>query len=161
MNVSDMIARPPAGKSRFLEELSIGDRFTTRSVSITEDEILDFARRFDPQPFHLDPSAAARSIYGGLIASGFHTVSTVFGLFIELGVLAESSMGSPGMDELKWHLPVRPGDSLRAEVEVVEVRSSLTKPDRGIVRLRYHGYNQNGDEVITFTVNHLLKRKRA
>jgi acyl dehydratase len=160
MNVSDMIARP-LGKSRFLDELSIGERFTTRSVSITEDEILDFARRFDPQPFHLDPSAAARSIYGGLIASGFHTASIVFSLFIELGVLAESSMGSPGMDELKWLLPVRPGDSLRAEVEVVEIRSSLTKPDRGIVRLRYHGYNQNSEEVITFTVNHLLKRKRT
>jgi acyl dehydratase len=160
MNVSDLIERP-AGKSRYLEELSIGERFATRSINITEDEILDFARRFDPQPFHLDPSAAQRSIYGGLIASGFHTQAIVFGLFIELGVLAESSMGSPGMDDLKWLLPVRPGDSLRAEVEVLETRSSLTKPDRGIVRLRYHGYNQKGEEVIAFTVNHLLKRKRV
>jgi acyl dehydratase len=159
MNVSDMIEPSPAGKSRFLEDLTLGERFQTRAVTVTEAEILDFARRFDPQRFHLDPAAAARSIYGGLIASGFHTLSLVFSLFIELGVIAESSMGSPGIDEVKWLLPLRPGDSLHAEVEVVEVRSSLSKPDRGIVRLRYEGLNQRGEAVITFTVNHLLKRK--
>jgi acyl dehydratase len=158
MDTSTLI-EPPVAKSRFLDELSVGERFVTRAVTISEGEILDFARRFDPQPFHLNPSAAARSIYGGLIASGFHTQSVVFSLFIELGVLAESSMGSPGMDELKWLLPVRPGDSLRTEVDVLEVRHSAKKPDRGIVRLRYRGYNQRGEEVISFIVNHLLRRK--
>jgi acyl dehydratase len=152
---------PPVAKSRFLDDLEVGERFPTRSVTISEDEILDFARRFDPQPFHVDPAAAARSIYGGLIASGFHTEALIFKLFIELGVLAEASMGSPGVDELTWRAPVRPGDSLRVEVEVVEVRPSATKPDRGIARLRYHGYNQRQEEVISFIVNHLLKRKRT
>ena len=146
--------------SRFLDDLEVGERFSTRAATLSEEDILDFARRFDPQPFHVDREAASRSIYGGLIASGFHTASLVFRLFIELGLFTESSMGSPGADELLWRAPVRPGDSLRTEVEVLEVRPSSTKPDRGIARLRYRGFNQRDEEVIRFTVNQLLKRKR-
>ena len=146
-------------KSRFLDDLEVGERFSTRAVILSEEEILDFARQFDPQPFHVDPEAAGRSIYAGLIASGFHTEALLFRLFVELGLLAESSMGSPGIDDLAWRAPVRPGDSLRAEVEVLEVRPSSSKPDRGIARLRYRGYNQRDEEVISFIVNHLLKKK--
>jgi acyl dehydratase len=148
------------GASRFLDDLEVGQRFSTRAETLSEEEILEFARKFDPQPFHVDREAASRSIYRGLIASGFHTASLVFRLFIELGLFAESSMGSPGADELLWRAPVRPGDSLRTEVEVLEVRPSTTKPDRGIARVRYRGYNQRDEEVISFTVNQLLKRKR-
>jgi acyl dehydratase len=151
---------PPSATSRFLDDLEVGERFSTRAATLTEEDILDFARRFDPQPFHVDREAANRSIYRGLIASGFHTASLVFRLFIELGLFVESSMGSPGADELLWRAPVRPGDSLRTEVEVLEVRPSSSKPDRGIARLRYRGYNQRDEEVISFTVNQLLKRKR-
>lgn len=149
------------GTSRFLDDLEVGERFSTRAATLSEEEILEFARQFDPQPFHVDREAANRSIYRGLIASGFHTASLVFRLFIELGLFAESSMGSPGADELLWRAPVRPGDSLRTEVEVLEVRPSTTKPDRGIARLRYRGINQRDEEVISFTVNQLLKRKPA
>ena len=150
---------PPVANSRFLDDLEVGERFSTRAATLSEEEILDFARRFDPQPFHVDREAAARSIYRGLIASGFHTESLVFRLFIDLGVLAQASMGSPGVDELVWRAPVRPGDALRAEVEVLEVRPSASKQDRGIARLRYRGYNQRDEEVISFIVNHLLKKK--
>ena len=144
---------------RFLDELQVGERFVSREVTVSEEEILDFARRYDPQPFHLDRAAAERSIYGGLIASGFHTESLCFRLFIEMGVLARSSMGSPGVDELRWRAPVRPGDSLRCEVEVLEVRPSASKPDRGVARLVYRGVNQRGEEVVSFIVNHLLRRQ--
>ena len=147
------------GTSRFLYELSVGERWTSREETLDEEAILAFARQFDPQPFHLDAEAAARSLYGGLIASGFHTVALCFRLFIEQGTFGESSMGSPGLDELRWKAPVRPGDRLHTEVEVLEVRASASRPDRGIARLRYRGVNQKGEEVLHFVANHLLARR--
>jgi acyl dehydratase len=146
---------------RFLDELQVGERFMSREAALSEADILDFAHRFDPQPFHVDTAAAARSIYGGLIASGFHTQALCFRLFIEMGVFARSSMGSPGVDELRWRAPVRPGDTLRCKVEVLEVRPSTSKPDRGIARLLYRGLNQHGEEVVRFTAMHLLKRQEG
>ena len=147
--------------TRFLDDLSPGQRFATGGLTFTEASIVEFAWRFDPQPFHLDAGAAAASPYGGLIASGFHSLSACFRLFIQTGVLRDSSIGSPGMDELRWLAPVRPGDTLHAEVEVVEVRPSSSKPDRGIARLRYQGINQRGEPVLRVDVLHLLKRRPA
>lgn len=145
--------------TRFLDDLTPGQRFTSPGLTITEAEIIDFAWRYDPQPFHLDANAAASSPYGGLIASGFQSLAICFRLFIQSGLLAESSMGSPGIDELRWLAPVRPGDTLHSEIEVLEVRPSASKPDRGIARLKYHAVNQRGEAVLTFIVNHLLRRK--
>ena len=96
---------------------------------------------------------------GGLIASGFQSLAICFRLFIQSGVLAESSLGSPGIDELRWLAPVRPGDTLHSEIEVLEVRPSNSKPDRGIARLKYQAVNQRGEAVLGFIVNHLLRRK--
>ncbi len=144
--------------TRYLDELRVGERFVTGGVTVTQEAITDFALRFDPQPFHLDAEAAAASPYGGLIASGFHSVALCFRLFIQSGVLADSSMGSPGIDELRWLAPVRPGDTLRTEVEVLELHPSSSKPDRGIARLRYTGLNQREEPVLGFVVNHLLRR---
>ena len=110
-------------------------------------------------PGHGDAEYAA--IYGGLIASGFQVVSLTFRLFIQMGILAESSMGSPGIDELRWFAPARPGDTLHAEVEVMAVIPSKSKPDRGIVRMRYSAFNQRHELVSSFVVNHLLRRREA
>lgn len=146
---------------RYLDDFTPGERFTTPGVTFTDAAIIDFALQFDPQAFHLDARAAADSLYGGLIASGFHTLSLAFRLFIQSGMLAASSMGSPGIDELRWLAPVRPGDTLHVELEVLEVRPSATRPDRGILRLRYVAHNQHGDAVLSFIVNHFLKRRPA
>jgi len=145
--------------TRFLDDLTPGQRFTSPGLTLTEAEIIDFAWRYDPQPFHLDANAAANSPYGGLIASGFQSLAICFRLFIQSGVLAESSLGSPGIDELRWLAPVRPGDTLHSEIEVLEVRLSNSKPDRGIARLKYQAVNQRGEAVLGFIVNHLLRRK--
>ena len=145
--------------TRFLDDLSPGQRFETGGITFTEAEIIDFALRYDPQSFHLDATAAAQSPYGGLIASGFHSLALCFRLFIQSGVLADSSLGSPGIDELRWLSPVRPGDTLRSVVEVLEVRPSASKPDRGIARLKYQAVNQRDEPVLGFIVNHLLRRR--
>ncbi len=145
--------------TRYLDDLTPGQRFTTQGLTLSEAEIIDFAWRYDPQPFHLDANAAADSPYGGLIASGFQSLAICFRLFIQSGMLHAASMGSPGIDELRWLAPVRPGDTLHSEIEILEVRPSSSKPDRGIVRMKYHAVNQRGDVVLSFIVNHLLRRR--
>jgi acyl dehydratase len=147
--------------TKFLDDLAAGDKFVTGGVTLTESGIIDFALTYDPQPFHLDAAAAAESIYGGLIASGFQVVALAFRLFIQSGTLAGSSMGSPGIDELRWFAPARPGDTLHAEVEVLAVTPSKSKADRGIARLRYTMLNQRREAVAGFIVNHLLLRRPA
>jgi len=145
--------------TRYLDDLKPGDRFVSGGLTLTEAEIIDFAFRYDPQPFHLDANAAADSPYGGLIASGFHSIAVCFRLFIQSGIFNRSSIGSPGIDELRWLAPVRPGDTLHSEIEVLEVRPSSSRPDRGIARLKYQAVNQRGETVLTFIVNHLLRRR--
>jgi acyl dehydratase len=144
--------------SRFLDDLSVGERFMSAGTTLTEAQIIEFALQYDPQAFHVDADAAARSAYGGIIASGFQTIVLTFRLFIQTDVFAESSMGSPGMDELRWLAPVRPGDTLHAEVEVLEITPSRSKPDRGIARLAYQTINQRGEKVASFIISHLLRR---
>jgi acyl dehydratase len=147
--------------TRYLDDLSEGQTFRTNGLTLTEAEIIDFAWRYDPQPFHLDIGEAAQSPYGGLIASGFQSLALCFRLFIQTGVFLESSLGSPGIDELRWLAPVRPNDTLHCEVEVLELRPSNSKPDRGIARLRYQAKNQRNEAVLSFIVNHLLRRQKA
>ena len=144
----------------YLDDLQVGRRFVSPGITLTESEIIDFAWRYDPQRFHLDVNAAADSPYGGLIASGFQSMVLCFRLFIQTGVLAESSLGSPGIDELRWLAPIRPGDTLHTVVEVLEVRPSSSKPDRGVARMKYQGVNQRDEVVLSFIINHLLKRRQ-
>ena len=143
----------------YFEDFTPGREFRTDGATITEAQILDFALAFDPQPFHLDVEAAKQSIFGGLIASGFHTMALTFRLFAQTRALAACSMGSPGADELRWLRPVRPGDTLRAIVRVVEQRPSTSKPDRGIVRLQWTTLNQAGDPVLTMTSMQIVRRR--
>ena len=134
--------------TRYLDDLKPGDRFVSGGLTLTEAEIIDFAFRYDPQPFHLD-------------ASGFQSIAVCFRLFIQSGIFAESSIGSPGLDELRWLAPVRPGDTLKSVVEVLDVRPSQSKPDRGIARLLYKAENQRGETVLSFIGNNMLKRRPA
>lgn len=144
---------------RYFDDFAVGERFTTRGVTLTESLIVDFALTYDPQPFHIDVEAARQSNYGGLIASGFQTLAIGFRMVLETGIFRASSMGSPGFDELRWLRPVRPGDTLHVEFEVVDKKPSSSKPDRGIVRIAYHIRNQKGEDVLTFISMHLLKRR--
>ena len=143
----------------YFEDFTPGREFRTDGVTITEAQILDFALAFDPQPFHLDVEAAKQTIFGGLIASGFHTMALTFRLFVQTRALAACSLGSPGADELRWLRPVRPGDTLRAIVRVVEQRPSTSKPDRGIVRLHWTALNQSEEPVLTMTSMQLVQRR--
>lgn len=144
---------------RYFDDFAVGDRFTTRGVTLTESMIIGFALTYDPQPFHIDLEAARESNYGGLIASGFQTLALGFRMVWETGVFRASSMGSPGFDELRWLKPVRPGDTLKTELEVKEKTPSRSKPDRGILRIGYRIKNQTGDDVLTFLAMQLVKRK--
>jgi acyl dehydratase len=129
--------------------------------TLTRDEIVGFAREWDPQPFHLDEQAAAGSIYGGVIASGWHTVCVFMRLLADGLLNRSAAMGSPGVDEVRWLRPVRPGDTLDARLEVLEVRPSRSKPDRGIVRLQAIMSNQQQQEVLSFIANVMFRRRAA
>lgn len=146
-------------ESRWLDDFQVGERFVSQGLTFTEASIIDFAFQYDPQPFHLDVGAAARSPYGGLIASGFQTVLVCFRLFIQTGIIIDSGIGSPGIDEIRWLAPVRPGDTLHSEVEVLEVKPSGSRPDRGTVRVLFEGLNQRGEKVLSFVGNQMVLRK--
>ena len=144
---------------RYFEDFEIGERFASPGITVSESQILDFALAYDPQPFHLDKEAAARSPYGGLIASGFHTLALAFRAFYQANVINHCSLGSPGMDELRWLKPVLPGDTLHSEAEVRSKRESKSKPDRGILHMDYTVKNQSNETVMTFTAIHILARR--
>ena len=146
---------------RYFDDFAVGERFVTRGVTLTESMIIDFAMTYDPQPFHIDVEAARRSNYEGLIASGFQTLALGFRMVLETGLFRAASMGSPGFDELRWLKPVRPGDTLHTEIEVVEQKPSSSKPDRGILRLAYRIRNQRDEDVLTFVAMQLLRRRSS
>ncbi len=146
---------------RYLDDFKPGERFQTAPLLVSEALIVEFGRFYDPQPFHVDPQAAKETIYGGLIASGLQTIAITFKLFLESGTLAASSLGSPGLDEIRWKAPVRPGDTVHVVAEVLETRPSTSKPDRGVVRMLYTMLNQRGEAVMTMIGNQLLRRRPA
>ena len=141
------------------EDLPPGFRFDTEATSIRLPEILAFAQQWDPQPFHLDAAAAEASHFGGIIASGFHTLLVAFVLTLRAGVWNEASMGSPGMDDIRWLLPVRPDDELHVKAEVISATPSKSKPDRGFTVIRYDVHRADGAKVMTYTATHILKRR--
>ena len=143
----------------YFEDYALGSTYECGSVSIDQASIVAFAKEFDPQPFHVDPVAAAAGPYGGLIASGWHTAALVMRLLVENYLAPESSLGSAGLDELRWPHPVRPGDTLRVRATVVESRRSLSKPDRGIVKTMVEAANSGGATVMRATaINFMLAR---
>lgn len=144
----------------FFEDFAVGDRWRTGGFTFTEAAIVDFAFQYDPQPFHIDIEAANASMWEGLIASGFHTLAVCFRLVYQSGVLVANNVGGKGLDELRWHRPVRPGDTLSVEVEVIAARPS-SRPDRGNLHLRYRALNQRGETVMTAVLLHLVRRRAA
>ena len=145
----------------WFEEFEVGQRFVSQGVTFTEASIIDFASRYDPQRFHIDREAAARTPFGGLVASGFQTLGLSFRMFFDLGVIRESGIGAPGLEELRWTAPVRPGDTVCVETEVLELKPSKSKADRGIVRMRYTARNQRGETVMILIVPQIVARRPA
>ncbi|EAQ01703.1 MaoC-like dehydratase [Pseudooceanicola batsensis HTCC2597] len=145
----------------FFDDMYEGFTFETPGHVFTEEEIIDYARVYDPQPFHLDREAAAASIYGGLIASGLQTCAISFALTLRANIINESSMGSPGMDRIRWLKPVRPGDEIRVTGTVRSATPSASRPDRGRVETDYVVRNQRDEPVLTYSITHLQRRRAA
>ena len=131
------------------EDLIVGTSTEIGKHTFTREEIVEFAGKFDPQPFHLDEAAAEKSPVRGLVASGWHTCSVMMGMLVRNAFADSTSMGSPGIDEIRWLKPVRVGDTITMMNVVLDKRVSESKPDRGIVSTRWEGFNQHGEMVIT------------
>lgn len=138
------------GVAIYFEDFTPGRVFELGAVEVSEDEIIEFATRFDPQPFHIDPVAAADTMFGGIIASGWHTCSMCMRLLVDGLLSGSTSLGSPGMEQIRWLAPVRPGDRLTARSTVEAARPSSSKPDRGTVTLLTEMRNQ--DDVVVMTM---------
>ena len=145
--------------TRYFEDFHAGEVIEVGSVTVTQDQMIEFARKYDPQPFHTDPNAATFSIYGGLIASGWHTVSLFMNLIVSNLLVDSSSLGSPGVDELRWPLPVRPGDTLTGSMENLETRVSNSRPTMGILRWRGELRNQHGQLVLSLLGTNFFGRR--
>ena len=144
---------------RWFEDFTPGMTIETGGATMTEAAFTDFPQTWDFQPFHVDVDAAKETPYGGIIASGFHTLVTGFRLFLAEAGIRRSSLGSPGMTEVEWLLPVRPGDTIRTTMTVVESRVSNSKPDRGIVVMDLAMRNQRGETVLTYRSPVLIRRR--
>ena len=131
------------------EDFAVGDAIACGPRAVTAEEIVTYARQFDPQPFHVDEDAGRASIYGSLIASGWHTAALAMRMACDGYLLDSTSAGSPGIDALRWLRPVRAGDTIRSEVVTVETRPSRSKPDRGVVVSEWRVYNQDDELVMT------------
>jgi acyl dehydratase len=134
---------------RYFEDFVVGETMESAPHTLSEAEIIAYAREFDPQPFHVDPAAAARTIFGGLIASGWHTAALMMRLQVDAFQKDTAALGSPGFDDLRWLKPVRPGDSIRVRITCAEKTPSRSRPDTGSVRLATEIVNQHGDVVMT------------
>ncbi len=141
------------------EDFTAGHCFDVGSVTVDAAEVHDFATRYDPQPFHIDPDAAEKSIFGGVIASGWHTCSMMMRLVVDGYLRDSSSMGSPGIDEVRWLKPVRAGDVLRVTSTVLDVVPSKSKPDRGVVNSFWEAHNQHDELVATIKGRGLFMRR--
>jgi acyl dehydratase len=146
-------------KEFYLEDFAVGQVFGSGRLRVDEEQIKAFAAQFDPQPYHLDEEAAAKSVFRGLAASGWHTAALTMRLLVEGEFRPAGGILGVGFDELSWPRPVRPGDELHTESEVVEVRPSKSRPDRGLIRVRTTTFNQNGEAVQIYIANLLVPRR--
>jgi acyl dehydratase len=148
-------------EERYFEDYIAGTVHEFGSVTIEADEVIAFAKRYDPQPFHVDPEAAKETIFGGLIASGWHTGSLIMRLYADHYLSHVASLASPGIDELRWLKPVRPDDKLSVRVTILDTRRSRSKPDRGLVHSFIEVFNQNQEVVMTMKVINILRCREA
>jgi acyl dehydratase len=146
---------------RYWDDYEIGQKFDLGSTSFTAGEIVDFARQYDPQSFHVDAAAAGQSMFGGLIASGWHVTAKLMRLFVDNYVDQRTALGSPGVDEVRWLKPVRPGDTLNAWVECAGKVPSKSRPEMGIVHEQWRATNQKGELVMTLKGTNMVRRRPA
>ena len=144
---------------QYLEDFVVGQIFSSGQLRVNKEAIIAFAGQFDPQPFHLDEEAARKSVFGGLAASGWHTAALTMRLLVESEFRPADGILGVGFDELSWPRPVRPGDELHTTSEVLDVRPSKSRPDRGLIRVRTTTFNQNGEAVQIFTGNLIVPRR--
>jgi acyl dehydratase len=147
-------------EERYFEDYLPGSVYEYGALTVTQPEIVEFATRFDPQPMHTDPEQAAQGRYGGIIASGWHTVGIAMRLFVDYYLSKVASLASPGVDEIRWPNPVRPGDTLRLRVSILEARPSRSRPDRGIIRTLIEAVNQNDELVLSMIGMSILRRRQ-
>jgi acyl dehydratase len=152
--------QPAALKPRYFEDFPVGSVFEFGSITVTASDIIGFARQFDPQTMHTDPVAAANGPTGGLIASGWHTIALMMRMYAE-HILPADGLPAPGVDEVRWHHPVRPGDTLRLRVTIEAARVSQSKPDRGIIRPFSEVLNQSNEVVLSMRPINLIRRRPA
>ena len=145
----------------FFEDFAKGQVYETDSCTLGEEEIVAFGERYAPLPYHTDPVAARETRFGTLIAPGYQTAAVTFGLFARTGALATSGMGSPGVDSLRWRLPVQAGDTLRVLAHVIELSPARDERGHDAVRIRYDTYNQRDEIVMTLTSLHFVRRRTA
>ena len=145
-------------EQRYFEDLKVGDRFKSGAYKVSEEQIISFAREFDPQPFHLDRKVAEQSMFKQLFASGWHSAAITMRLFVQTLNFAEGAIGL-GVDELRWPNAVKPGDELQVEIEIIDLRMSRSKPSHGVVRLRYVTTDQRGEIVQTMFASALIRRR--
>ena len=145
---------------RYLEDFAVGQKFGSGRLRIDKERIKAFAARFDPQPFHLDEDAARDTIFRGLAASGWHTAALTMRLLVESELKPAGGIVGAGFDEFRWPLPVRPGDELHVESEVLEVRPSKSRPNQGLIKVRTTTLNQNGEAVQVHVGNLVVPRRR-
>jgi acyl dehydratase len=149
----------PFPSMRYWEDFQVGEVAELGPVAVSEDEIVEFARRFDPQPFHVDPEAARESPFGGLIASGWHTAAIYMGMFVRGVLEGTASLGSPGVEELRWLAPVRPGDTLRGRTTITDLQPSSTSPGRGTIFGSHEVLNQDDVVVMRFRSRGFIARR--
>ena len=145
---------------KYYEDIAVGDARSFGHYEVTREEVMDFAKKYDPQPFHLDDDAAAATHFGRLSASGWHTCSMTMAMMVE-NMRSEKSagLGSPGVDQLRWKKPVYPGDTLRCETEIIEKRRSASRPEMGIFKSSIRTYNQNDEVVLEMISNGLISTR--
>ena len=146
---------------RYWEDYEVGQKFPLGSTTFTADEIVAFARQFDPQRFHIDADAAKKSMFGGLIASGWHIAAKLMRLFVDNYIDDRTALGSPGVDEIRWLKPVRPGDTLTAWVECAGKVPSKSRPELGIIHEHWRATNQKGELVMTTKGVNMVRRRPA
>jgi acyl dehydratase len=144
---------------RFLEDVSVGERCLTGSIQLSEEESREFAKRYDPQPMHTDAQAARGGPFGGLTASGWQTTALVMRLIVDAHMFGDTPVLGLGVDELRWPAPLRPGDTMSAELEVLSITPSRSKPDFGVVRVQVTARNQNGETVLRMIPNLWVPRR--
>ena len=148
------------GGERYLEDFAVGQRFSSERMLVEERRIIAFAAEFDPQPFHLDEAAARKSFFGELTASGWYTAAASMRLLTETGLNPAGGFIGAGAEGFRWPRPVRPGDVLHVECEVVEVRPSASRPDRGLIRVRMTTLNQDDEATLTYIANLVVLRRQ-